>query len=375
MSLWSQADHNNRIVRYYESSDTAPYFGSQRARDNNSGRYDRSLEGRAIASTGKMISAMAIANEGRDTLKSGYLDRNAPSRGLETCRRSGSLRRTRSAQVAFACSLNGPLEWRTARVGQRNVSRLIRAFGFNMPPADGPETETPPSTAAVRGLIAGSPRRVHHMSAVILAALAGRGQQAQSAPSLVRDFDFSSDTGASILAQNQPAAIRPYDVIAPRSAGMLRRLLEAPLCYRANRRSHGTLKDLSNWCAQRRADMAFHFAKTGTQVNEDPDETVDVWATGGLQFTNGAAYSYVVLVGTGTPNRPFARSLHSSQVAAPLLATLLRDLANHARRNPVTYAQARRRPRAETQNKRRKAASAKPRKSLEVSDIFNPFGD
>ncbi|MEO1719767.1 MAG: hypothetical protein AAFR23_05980, partial [Pseudomonadota bacterium] len=84
-----------------------------------------------------------------------------------------------------------------------------------------------------------------------------------------------------------------------------------------------------------RPDLRLHFAKTGTQVNIDPDETVDVWATGGLQFTNGAAYSYVVMVGSGTPSRPFARSLHSSQIAAPLLNTLLRDLAGHAKRNPV----------------------------------------
>ncbi len=80
--------------------------------------------------------------------------------------------------------------------------------------------------------------------------------------------------------------------------------------------------------------MRLHFAKTGTSVSLDPNATVDAWASGGLQFANGAAYSYVVLVGTGTASKPWARDLHSAQIAAPLLDVLLRDLADHAKSNP-----------------------------------------
>jgi hypothetical protein len=80
--------------------------------------------------------------------------------------------------------------------------------------------------------------------------------------------------------------------------------------------------------------MRFQFAKTGTQVTEDPNATVDVWTTGGLQFSNGAAYSYVVLVGTGSVREPWATSLHASQVAAPLLEVLLNDLKTLSRTNP-----------------------------------------
>ena len=97
----------------------------------------------------------------------------------------------------------------------------------------------------------------------------------------------------------------------------------------------GTLKDLAQWCAPRRADLRLHFAKTGTDVNADASATVDTWITGGLQFANGAAYSYVVLVGTGSTSEPGAHNLHAAQVAAPLLETLLADLAEHARRNPA----------------------------------------
>ena len=48
------------------------------------------------------------------------------------------------------------------RAGARQ--KLIDDLGFNMPPGD-----TPPSTAVVLGQISGAPRRVHQMSAVVLA--------------------------------------------------------------------------------------------------------------------------------------------------------------------------------------------------------------
>jgi hypothetical protein len=126
----------------------------------------------------------------------------------------------------------------------------------------------------------------------------------------------------------------PNDVIKPAAVPLVRKLLEAPLCYANGKTPAGTLRSLSHWCAARRSDLRFHFAKTGTQVTEDPNATVDVWTAGGLQFENGAAYSYVVLVGTGSASEPWATSLHAAQVAAPLLEILLQDLSGHARSNP-----------------------------------------
>jgi hypothetical protein len=70
-----------------------------------------------------------------------------------------------------------------------------------------------------------------------------------------------------------------------------------------------------------------HFAKTGTDVTADPDATVDTWVAGGIQFATGRAYSYVVLVGSGDVSRPWARKIHASDVAAPLVDLLLQDLA------------------------------------------------
>ena len=101
--------------------------------------------------------------------------------GLDTCDKGGTERHGRRAIVAFACSLNGPLINRTALVGQDRVRKLIDGFGFAMPPAAA-TGGTPPSTAAVMGQIAGAPRRVHHMSATILASLdRARHQASQDA--------------------------------------------------------------------------------------------------------------------------------------------------------------------------------------------------
>ncbi|HHI81847.1 MAG TPA: glycosyl transferase family 51, partial [Rhizobiales bacterium] len=297
---------NGEIIRYYESGHTAPYFGSPSARDPNSGLYLFEEESRQIASTGKIIAAIAIANTFRDGPNSGYIDSQAPASGLKTCRRKGKLRRSRLAITSFACSLSSPIEWRLARVGQKPVRRLIDRFGFNMPPAPTPELATPPSTAAVRGLIAGSPRRVHQMSGVVLAALMGKGYMQVRPPTLVKDYDYINPDQQNRTGATAGSVIIPNDLIKPRARAMVKRFLQAPLCYRLGKTSHGTLKSLSRWCAARRADLRFHFAKTGTAVTADPDSTIDTWVTGGLQFSNGAAYSYVVVVGTGSAVEPWA---------------------------------------------------------------------
>lgn len=327
------ADANGRIVRYYEAGETAAYFGSLPARSTATGLYDPRAESRMIASTGKMLLAIAIANQGRDTADSLYVDPEAPTQGLETCAR-GTSRQSRKAIVAFACSLNAPLIKRGSELGQLPIKQLIDGFGFAMPPA-ADLGGTPPSTAVVLGQIAGAPRRVHFLSSVILASLTGRGSNPVRPPTLISAFDYTQkgEHGAGIAADARPALV-PASLIRPGAAALIRSLLEAPLCYEADGQSFGTLKSLSQWCAHRRSDLRLHFAKTGTSVASDPHATVDTWASGGLQFANGAAYSYVVLVGTGTASKPWARDLHAAQVAAPLLDVLLRDLAGHARSYP-----------------------------------------
>jgi penicillin-binding protein 1A len=173
------------------------------------------------------------------------------------------------------------------------------------------------------------------MSAAILAALTGRGGAPVDAPTLVAKFDFTSPDHRKAFEARKRHRIVPNEIIRASARSTLRQLLEAPLCYRANRTSHGTLKELADWCAARRRGLSLHIAKTGTAVTGDVHATVDGWVTGGLKFDNGAAYSYVVVLGTGSAAEPFANRLHSSQLAVPLTRTLLEALEEHARDHPV----------------------------------------
>ncbi len=324
------ANAKGEIVRYWESGETAAYFGSSSARSRETGKYLPQNEPRRIASTAKMLLALALANQGRDRPQTLYVDPKAPPRGLETCARGdGTLRRGRTAEVAFACSLSPAMEWRGAVLGQRPLERLINGFGFAMPPPSASGEPTPPSTAIARGIIAGSPRRVHHMAGVLLAAMTGRGARPLPAPTLIKSWDLSSRA-------NQPApvdVIVPSKLVAAHAVPFLRTVLSAPLCYRANGVPHGTLKSLHHWCAAARPGVSLHFAKTGTDTTEDPSQTVDTWIAGGIRFDGGESYSYVVQIGTASTREPFANRLNAGPLLAPLVEALLADLERDTRRS------------------------------------------
>ncbi|MFA5898441.1 MAG: transglycosylase domain-containing protein [Hyphomicrobium sp.] len=320
------ANAKGEIVRYFEQGENAAYFGSPFARETATGYYDASRESRMVASTGKIIAAIAIANTLRDTAQSIYSDAKAPAQGLETCAH-GDQRQGRRALTAFACSLNSPLMARTAQVGQARVRRLIDELGFTMPPKNADGSGTPPSTAVVLGQVAAAPRRVHHLAGIVLASLIGRGGTTLPQPTMIKGYDFTDldDHGPDVRG-----GVVPNTIIRAGGRPLVRALLQAPLCYTVGGKPTGTLKDLSSWCAARHTGLKLHFAKTGTQVTDDINATVDAWIAGGLQFSTGAAYSYVVVVGTGSAGAPWARSIHASQVAVPLLEALLKDLEAEA---------------------------------------------
>ena len=326
--ILAAANEKGEIIRYFESNDVASYFGSPNARNAETGKYEPEREGRRVASVAKMIAAVAVANEGRDGPDTPYNDTDAPDAGLDTCRKgNGTTTRGRAAKVAFACSLNKPIQWRLEQIGQAPIARLISGFGMTMPRPAANGEPTPATTAVARGLIAASPQHVHQMASVILAALTGNASRHVGLPTLVHRLDLNETREEPTPAA--PTDIVPSSLIKRDAAPMLKMLLQAPLCYTAGGAHHGTLKSITNWCAETRGDLKLHFAKTGTDVSEDRDATVGVWIAGGLQFANGAAYSYVVLVGTGNARQPWARSVHAADIA-PLAEVLLRELAEHS---------------------------------------------
>jgi penicillin-binding protein 1A len=329
------ADENGRLVRYFESNFNAAYFGSAAAREAKTGSYDMRRESRAIASLGKILAAVAIANQGTDIPSSRWVDTKSPATGLEACGH-GEERRHRTARVAFACSLNTPLAWRTARVPLSELERLVHGFGITL--ADPVTSAANLAKSIVVGQVAASPRTVHRMAGSVLAALAGDGGKPMRFPSLVADLTLSDSEakGADVNA----GSIVPSTLVKPEARELLTAFLESPLCYK-----HGTLKRLSDWCAVRHKGVALHFAKTGTRGTGALDpaafDTVDLWVAGGIKFDSGAAYSYVVLIGTGSPAQPWARDLYAGQVAEPLVRILLEDLEDDAAPAPKEVTDAR----------------------------------
>jgi penicillin-binding protein 1A len=125
--------------------------------------------------------------------------------------------------------------------------------------------------------------------------------------------------------------------IRPKGRALLGALLSAPICYR-----YGTLRRVSDWCSDKRPDVRLHFAKTGTRgtgaASPAADDTVDLWVAGGIEFEAGSAFSYVILIGTGNPSRPWGRDLYAGAVTEPLHRALLEDLAKLAEKRGQTAA-------------------------------------
>ena len=71
-----------------------------------------------------MLAAVGIANERRDTPATLYQDNAALAGALDTCAKgNNAVALGRRALVAFACSLNHPIEWRLAQLGQDRVRK------------------------------------------------------------------------------------------------------------------------------------------------------------------------------------------------------------------------------------------------------------
>ena len=96
------ANANGEIVRYFEQGENASYFGSPFARETATGYYDRGRESRMVASTGKIIAAIAIANTMRDTPQSLYRRRQGAGAGAR------DMRQGRRARMGGAPSSPSP---------------------------------------------------------------------------------------------------------------------------------------------------------------------------------------------------------------------------------------------------------------------------
>ena len=307
------------------------------ARDPQRASTPAAREGRMIASTGKVLAAIAIANSGRDSPGSLYLDTHAPRAAASRPAPRATSAAAAPPIVAFACSLNDPLLNRTAQAGQAAHEASDRSLRLHHAAAQ----------RRRRGHAAVDRRRARPDRAAARAACitcrrpcwrpcSARTPVRAPTPSLIKAYDFTAPT-------------RPAAVLGAAAQASFHRASSSALpcrcCARCCRprsatRPHGaprwhTEESHQNGVPPAAAAYACTSPRPARRSREDPNATVDVWVTGGLQFANGAAYSYVVLVGTGSPREPWATSLHAAQVAAPLVDALLTDLAPKPEDKPV----------------------------------------
>jgi hypothetical protein len=323
------ADLKGRIVRYFELAERASYFGSAHARDSQSGLYRPQKESRMIASAAKLLAAIAIANRGEDTPETVYATERrcgwpCSNRGLNC---SGP------AYRVFARSQNAPILARLVHLGlDDELEHLAANAELNRT-----DTVTPMTTAAVCGYLGGSPRTVHRLAGLLLAALSGQQSRPVPLPSLLDVVTLTPGAAALTPSAEQDAkqpSLSPSTLpIRPSGLPYLRSVLSGPLCERAgrDRRAMGTLTRLGSpglnakgWCAERRRDVRLHFGKTASYAASGG--TIDLWTVGGIRLVTGKAYSYVVLLGTGSVSKPWASGLSAGYVTAPLVNALLEDL-------------------------------------------------
>lgn len=320
------ADGDGRLVRYYENYANAIYYGSRSAWDDATGEYDPAAETMQLASAGKILAAIALANEGRDTAQTLYRDRCISTQGVQSCRRNcvapHPTLRQRTAQVVFACSLSRPLIERLTRFQDRALFDLVAKLGVSTANLG----STPIETAVSNGLVAASPRTLHQVQHAILDVLDGSERSAIRPPTLI------ARTGRHGGIDTQPARaavpVIAADTIDDKAAGYLSAVLSEPLCH-----PNGTLRGLrTDWCARNKSTVTLHAAKTGTRSFRLPagrPDTMDLWISGQIHFNSGRKYTYVVYVGTGDPRKLMGRFAAGAQ-AGPLLRVLLEDLARDA---------------------------------------------
>jgi membrane peptidoglycan carboxypeptidase len=324
------ADETGRIVRYYNSSATTAYSGygdtRQLIRGFGRGPYDRTNESRPVGSVAKLAAALLLA-QGGETHPDKTVS-NACMPGL-TQRCAGSDVGATPARVtlrrAFGSSLN-PAVIRALGEGTtiEQVVTLMDALGFYLPAQN---RGTPVATNLALGRFAGRPRAVHWLAAAALSAAQGR-TDAVTQPYFVERYRLIEPTaqGNYTFRQETPArtSLEVHEGISAGGAKFLRAVLSQPVCDA----EHGTLRRLTAWCAAGRKDVTLHIAKTGS-VSSGPaggsyDES-DLWIAGGIEFSDGRSYSYVISLGAGSPRAAFAKELGGG-ILSPLADILLQDL-------------------------------------------------
>lgn len=317
------ANGDGEVIRFFNNRSESTFYGSLARRTLEDGvmiaGYDPEQEQREIASTGKILAALAIAETGADEPNRGY-DNSCISHRPEFRRRCycedgwcGDDRHFVRADQVFGASLNAPITRRLIQldIGPR-VRELTRLNGLIIPPA---HVRNGIEQNIVLGQVAARPLRVMMTPAVALDyALGGTGDDIP-VPSIISSYRLVDvETGDAHWVDRTDTDLIAETGITPRvSFGLsqsetgqdyLSAVLSAPACN-----SEGTLHGLTDWCPGKGRTEAL-VVKTGTKglpnLGAGEPDNYDWWVTGAVAFPGGERYSFLILVGSGDPNKLFA---------------------------------------------------------------------
>ncbi len=312
------ADANARLVLFFQNAEDRVYAGDQWKRDAH-GRYDPSRENRHIASLGKVLVAVHLAQV--DPLTKRYCNtrykrpflgtfvRNAsaPRFGYATCR--GAARVT--PRQVFARSLNLPLIHRLSFRDEKPLRRLVKLFGFRR------VQDATLKEALPLGIVSGAPRTSHRMMHAVALGVSGVAGRAALPHIISRVRIWSAERGfqTAKLRANPRDTLPGYRryFVNETARKFLRTVLSAPVSH-----PRGTFRALNDITRRCNRQVGLHLAKTGTSTTYT-GEIRDKFATGAVRL-DGRFYSYFAMIGTGNPHR---RTI-GNDIRHPHLAGLLR---------------------------------------------------
>ena len=312
------ADANARLVLFFQNAEDRVYAGDQWKRDAR-GRYDPARENRHIASLGKVLVALYLAQV--DGLDRRYCNRrykrpslgtfvrnaSAPRLGYDHCRGPARV----SPRQVFARSLNLPLIHRLSYREERPLRQLVRLFGFRR------VQDATLKEALPLGIVSGAPRTSHRMMHTVGLGVSGNAGRA-ALPHIidrVRTWDAGKGFSAARRRATPDATLTGWRRYFRKDTARayLRTVLSAPVSH-----PRGTFRALNDATARCNKQVDLHLAKTGTSTTHT-GEVRDKFAAGAVRLS-GRFYSYFAMIGAGNPHR---RTI-GNDIRHPHLAGLLR---------------------------------------------------
>lgn len=312
------ADANARLVLFFQNAEDRVYAGDQWKRDAR-GRYDPSRENRHIASLGKVLVALHLAQVDpldkrycnirykRPSLGTFVRNASAPRIGYARCR---GVARVTPRQV-FARSLNLPLIHRLSFKEERALRRLVKLFGFRR------VQDAMLKEALPLGIVSGAPRTSHRMMHAVALGISGAAGRT-ALPHIIDGVRIWSAERGFETAKRRAApgsSLKGYRryFVKDTAREYLRTVLSAPVSH-----PRGTFRALNDVTARCNSQVSMHLAKTGTSTTNTGDVR-DKFAAGAVRL-DGRFYSYFAMIGAGNPHR---RTI-GNDIRHPHLAGLLR---------------------------------------------------